>query len=99
MEEAHSPSRRGQSRCGGALVSPVLMASFLGGCAGGAPSLVIFGAYFPAWLLSAIIGVLGALCARTAIGAARLDPPYLLFVCVAVGIIVGSLFWLMLYGR
>lgn len=88
-----------QDRRGSALIGPVLMASVLGGCSGGAPSMVIFGAYFPAWLLSAFIGVLGALCARTVIGASRLDLPYLLFVCVAVGIIVGSLFWLLLYGR
>ena len=37
--------------------------------------------------------------ARALIGALRFDLPYLLFVCVAVGVIVGSLFWLALYGR
>jgi hypothetical protein len=94
MEEAYSQNRRG-----GALICPVVMASFLGGCSGGAPSMALFGAYFPAWLLSFIIGVIGALCARALIGALRFDLPYLLFVCVAVGIIVGSLFWLALYGR
>jgi hypothetical protein len=94
MVEAYSQDRRGS-----ALIGPVLMASLLGGCSGGAPSMAVFGAYFPAWLLSACIGVLGALGARALIGAWRLDLPYLLFVCVAVGIIVGSLFWLLLYGR
>ena len=94
MEEAYSQNRRG-----GALICPVVMASFLGGCSGGAPSMALFGAYFPAWLLSAIIGVLGALCARAVIGMLRLDLPNLLFVCVAIGIIAGSFFWLMLYGR
>ena len=94
MEESYSQDQRG-----GALICPVVMASLLGGCSGGAPSLTVFGAYFPAWLLSAIVGVLGALCARAVIGAYRLDLPYLLFVCIAVGIIVGSLFWLILYGR
>ena len=94
MQEAHSQDRRG-----GALIFPALLAGLLGGCAGGAPSLTIFGAYFPAWLLSAVIGVLGALCARAVIGVVRLDLPYLLFVCVAIGVIVGSVFWLMFYGR
>lgn len=94
MQEAYSEDRRGS-----ALIFPALLASFLGGCASGAPSLTIFGAYFPAWLLGAIIGVLGALCARAIIGVARLDLPYLLFVCVAIGAIVGSLFWLLFYGR
>ena len=94
MEEAYSQDRRGSD-----LICPLLMSSLLGGCSGGAPTLAIFGAYFPAWLLSAIIGVLGALCARAVIGVSRLELPYLLFVCVAVGTIVGSLFWLLLYGR
>ena len=83
----------------GMLVCPALMASLLGGCAGGAPSFVIFGAYFPAWLLSAMIGVCSALGARVVIGLFRLDTPYLLFVCVSVGIVIGGLFWLLLYGR
>ena len=88
-----------QAGRGISLASPLILASFLGGCAGGAPSYVIFGAYFPAWLLSAIIGVCSALCARVLIAAFRLDAPYLLFVCVSVGIVAGSLFWLLLYGR
>ena len=94
MKEAYP-----QDRHGGGLVCPALMASLLGGCAGGAPSLVIFGAYFPAWLLSAMIGVGGALGACVLIDMLRLDTPYLLFVCVSVGIVAGSLFWLVLYGR
>ena len=84
---------------GGRLVCPALMACFLGGCAGGAPSFVIFGAYFPAWLLSAMIGVAGALCARLVILLYRPETPYLLFVCLSAGIVAGSLFWLVLYGR
>lgn len=88
-----------QGSYGGNLACPALMACFLGGCAGGAPSLVIFGAYFPAWLLSAMIGVAGALCARLVIALYKLETPYLLFVCLSVGMVVGCLFWLALYGR
>jgi len=88
-----------QGRHGASLVCSVLVASLLGGCAGGAPSLVIFGAYFPAWLLSAIIGVGGALAARVLIDILRPDTPYLLFVCVSAGIVAGSLFWILLFGR
>lgn len=83
----------------GSLICSALVASLLGGCAGGAPSLVVFGAYFPAWLLSAIIGVGGALGARVLIDIVRPDTPYLLFVCVSAGILAGSFFWLVLYGR
>lgn len=94
MGQEHPPGCLG--RC---LVCPALMAFFLGGCAGGAPSLVIFGAYFPAWLLSAMFGVAGALCARFVIALYRLETPYLLFVCLSAGIVAGCLFWLVLYGR
>lgn len=83
----------------GELVSPLLMATLLGGCTGGAPSFVILGAYFPAWLFSAMIGVFSAMGARAAIGALSLDMPNLLFVCVSIGVVIGSLFWLLLYGR
>ena len=94
MKEAYP-----QERHGARLVVLAIIASQLGGCSGGAPSFVIFGAYFPAWLLSAMIGVCGALGARVFIGASRADTPYLLFVCVSVGIVAGSLFWLVLFGR
>ena len=94
MNQSYAQAGRGFS-----LVRPVLIASFLGGCSGGAPSFVIFGASFPAWLLSAMIGVAGALGARLIILMLRAETPYLLFVCVSVGIVAGSLFWLVLYGR
>lgn len=92
-QECPQDSYRGRHVC------PALLACFLGGCAGGAPSFVIFGAYFPAWLLSAVMGVIGALCARLIIIMFRPDTPYTLFVCLSAGILAGSLFWLVLYGR
>jgi len=36
-----------------------ILTCLLEGCAG-APSVSLFGAYFPLWLLSAVVGILGA---------------------------------------
>lgn len=62
----------------------------------GAPSYEIFGAYFPLWLLCAVIGLVGALIAHrifVSTGWARVVPLQLL-VCVAIGVTVAVLFWL-----
>lgn len=99
MPVACSRNRRHGAGRGGGLIGLAVLAGPLGGCSSGAPSLVIFGAYFPAWLLSAMIGVFAALMARAVIVAWRLDAPYLLFVCVSVGVMVGSLFWFLFFGR
>lgn len=78
---------------------PAAMAAALclQGCAQrGAPSYEIFGAYFPLWLLSALVGVAGGLIAHRlliATGWAQIVPLHLL-VCVSVGLTVAVLFWL-----
>ena len=62
----------------------------------GAPSYEIFGAYFPLWLLSAVVGLVGALIAHrifVSTGWAQIVPLQL-SVCVAIGLMVGVLFWL-----
>jgi hypothetical protein len=62
----------------------------------GAPSYEIFGAYFPLWLLSAVVGLVGALIAHrlfVSTGWARVVPLQL-SVCVAIGLMVAVLFWL-----
>ena len=62
----------------------------------GAPSYEIFGAYFPLWLLSAVVGLIGALIAHrifVSTGWAQIVP-FQLSVCVAIGLTVGVLFWL-----
>lgn len=79
-------------------VLPALASSaMLGGCAArGAPSYMLFGAYFPLWLLSAAIGIAGALLAHrlfVATGWVRVVP-YQLSVCAAIGLAVGTLVWL-----
>jgi len=64
----------------------------LSGCVG-APSYDLFGAYFPAWMVCALIGIMGALAARAVVvikGIAN-ELPHPLAVCTAVGVIVAIL--------
>jgi hypothetical protein len=64
------------------------------GC-GGAPSVTIAGAYFPAWLLCAVIAVLATLLIRALMVATGLANyiPYQLAVCCAAGAIAGLILW------
>jgi hypothetical protein len=67
---------------------------FVAGC-GGAPTLTIAGAYFPAWLLCAIVAVVVAASTRAlmvATGLARLVPLQLA-VCISIGILVAVAVW------
>ncbi|HLY55583.1 MAG TPA: YtcA family lipoprotein [Stellaceae bacterium] len=66
----------------------------------GAPSLVLFGAYFPAWMLCATVGVVIAAAARVAMVATGLSTtlPFQLFVCLSVGVIAAVLTWFVLFG-
>ncbi|WCM21958.1 hypothetical protein NDK50_12830 [Paraburkholderia bryophila] len=75
----------------------VLALSPLAGCVvHGAPSLALFGAYFPFWLMSSVTGVVGALVAHRVFVATgwACGVPYQLSVCTAIGIVVGVFFWL-----
>ena len=67
----------------------------------GAPSYSLFGAFFPAWLLCAAIGIIGAIGARAAMVSSGLAKvlPYQLFVCASIGLIVALLVWLIWLGR
>jgi hypothetical protein len=73
----------------------------LGGCSAGAPSFVLFGAFFPAWLLCGTLGIVGAGVARAAFVASGLSValPYQLFVCAAVGTVVALFIWLACFGQ
>jgi hypothetical protein len=64
-----------------------------------APSFELFGAYFPAWMLCALIGILGAGSTRVILTSPTLHGamPFQLLVCVAVGVIVGLLSWMALF--
>jgi hypothetical protein len=57
---------------------------------------MLFGAYFPLWLLSAFAGIGGALVAHRVFvvtGWVRVVP-YQLFVCASIGLAAGVLIWL-----
>ena len=83
--------------CLARLVSAVLLlgqASCLTGC-GGAPSVTIAGAYFPAWLLCGVMGVLVAAFIRAIMVATGLanQVPYQLLVCCSIGAIFALILW------
>jgi hypothetical protein len=65
------------------------------------PSLNIFGAFFPAWMLCAIIGVLAAITAYELLSSSRfhgdLRPALLLY--PSVGLVVTFSLWLLFYGN
>ncbi len=74
----------------------------LAGCASrGAPSFIAFGAYFPAWLLCGVAGVLAAIATRLALLLTGLSEsvPFQLIVCISAGMIVASLVWFIWFGR
>jgi hypothetical protein len=78
-----------------------LAISTLGGCErAGAPSFVLFGAFFPAWLLCAVLGVVAAAGTRVLLVTPSLSGviSYPLAVCAAVGITAGASLWLLLFG-
>ena len=82
-------------------VIPIIAGSMsLAGCAG-APSYELFGAYFPAWMFSALVGIIGAIVARVVFIAIGIDGilPFRLFVCVSAGLVVGTLAWLFWFGQ
>ena len=69
----------------------------LQGCAThGAPSYAIFGAYFPLWLLSAVIGATGALIAHRVFVMTGWSAtvPLQRSVCVAIGLTIAVIVWL-----
>ena len=79
----------------------VLVAGTLSGCTlRGAPSFVAFGAFFPAWMLLAGIGILAAVGTRAALLATGLSGilPLQLLVCVSAGLIVAILAWLLWFA-
>jgi hypothetical protein len=78
------------------------MLATLSGCAStGAPSLSLFGAFFPGWLACAVLGLIGGGLARTAMVATGLSQtlPYQLAVNAAIGLIVALLAWILWFGR
>jgi YtcA family len=93
---------KGMQKARRAALPVFITSAALGGCAShGAPSFVLFGAFFPAWMLCAIIGIFGAIAARGIFVVAELDSvlPFQLFVCSSVGLVIATLTWLIWFGQ
>mgnify|MGYP001233690598 CR=1 FL=1 len=76
----------------------LLQLALLGGCSSreasfGAPAIPLFDAFFPAWLLCMLVGIIGAIVARGLFVGIGLDDilPVRLPVYVAIAAIIGLL--------
>ena len=78
-----------------------MIAPRLAALAGGAPSYSLFGAFFPAWLLCAMIGIIACLVLRGTLIAVHFDDaiPLKLVVYTAFAVLVALGLWLMLFGE
>lgn len=64
----------------------------LGGCTtANAPSIYMFGSYFPSWLFSAVVGIVGAIVVHELFSRLGLNDvlPFRLLVYVCVALIIG----------
>jgi hypothetical protein len=74
----------------------------LAGCASAsAPSFIVFGAYFPGWMVCGAAGVLAVIGTRAALLLTGLTEsvPFQLSVCISAGLIAASLIWFIWFGR
>src|SRR5262245_52986816 len=90
----NAPTLSPANRC----LTVVITSAAMSGCA---PTFVLFGAYFPAWLLLAVIGVLAAAAARIAMVATGLarTVPYQLMSCTSIGVSTAIACWLIWLAR
>lgn len=67
----------------------------LQGCSLSGAPYVIFGAYFPKWLLASLVGIAAALAAHRVFVATGWNTriPLQLSVCSAIGVVVAVLVW------
>lgn len=80
----------------------IMMTHSLNGCAvRGAPSFVLFGAFFPAWMFCAALGILAAVGARVVFVVSGLAYvlPLQLFVCASIGVCAALLAGLVWFGQ
>lgn len=82
---------------------PITLAALvvpLHGCAG-APAVPVFGAYFPLWLLSALVGIAGALTAwRIFVTTGWAETVrWQLLVNAAIGLMIAEIVWLIGTGH
>ena len=83
------------------VVLVMVMSCVLAGCSfvEEAPSFVVFGAYFPAWMLCGLIGIVGAASIRMILTTPAVNDrvPFQLAVCTAAGVIAALLTWMALF--
>jgi len=72
----------------------------LAGCNGGAPAIPLFGAYFPAWMLCAFGGILGAIAIRLVLIQIGIDDaiPVRLPIYLGIAATIGFLISLTSFG-
>jgi hypothetical protein len=78
-----------------------LISLALGGCTQrGAPSFALFGAYFPAWMLCAVLAIFASIGARAIFVATGLSNvlPFQLFVCLSIGVCFALLVWFLRFA-
>ncbi len=78
-----------------------MVALTVGGCAvRGAPSFSLFGAFFPAWMFCALLGIFAAIGVRAGFVVSGLAEilPLQLFVCTSLGLCFALLAWLFWFG-
>jgi YtcA family len=80
----------------------VALMSTQGGCTEiGAPSFTLVGAYFPAWMVCVLLGIIVAIGARVGFIASGLAGvlPFQLCVCTSIGLCFALLVWLLWFGQ
>jgi hypothetical protein len=80
-------------------VITVLTTLLLAGCSA-APTLYVFGSYFPAWMLCGALAIAASLAARAAFLSTHFATavPHQLLVCSSVGLSFALIVWLVFYG-
>lgn len=72
----------------------------LSACTPAAPAIPIFGSYFPAWIIAAVIGIVATVILRLILVASGVDEhlpaPLLVYVCLALLCGIGA--WFFLFG-
>jgi hypothetical protein len=84
-----------------ALLTPLISLTLSGCAQRGAPSFTLFGAFFPAWMFCALLGIFAAIGARMTFVVSGLSSilPFQLFVCASLGVCFALLAWLLWFGQ
>jgi len=85
---------------GGAFMAAMTAVGAAKAASPAAPSIVVFGSYFPAWIVCAVAGVAGAVIARFVLARLGVDEflPLRLVVYLCLAIVFGLGLWLIAYA-